>query len=187
MSRRVAVFGGSFSPPHLAHQMAILGALEIGAVDEVWMIPTYQHAFGKKLVAFADRVEMCRRMASPLGPRVTVSTLEAEIAEATGGESRTLHTLERLREILPGAALRLLIGADILGETHNWYRWSDIERIAPPLVFGRSGYAGDTCDLVLPDISSTEARRRLRAGESVDDLLPAAVSSYIVSRKLYQR
>jgi nicotinate-nucleotide adenylyltransferase len=182
MSRRVAIFGGSFNPPHLAHQMAITGALEIGAVDEVWVVPTYRHAFGKDLEPFADRVEMCRRMAVRLGPEVTVSTVEAEI----GGESRTLYTLERLVELLPGTVLRLLIGADILAETHSWYRWDEVERLAPPLVFGRSGHHSDGCDLVLPDISSTEARRRLAAGESVRELLPAAVASYIVDRGLYR-
>ena len=180
---RLAIFGGSFNPPHLAHQMAALGALEIDAVDEVWLVPTYRHAFGKTLAPFADRVEMCLRMAAPLGPRVTVSTVEAEI----GGESRTLHTLERIAELLPGAELRLLIGADILDETGSWYRWEDVERRAPPLVFGRAGYRGSArCELVLPDISSTEVRRRVAAGEPVADLLPAAVAGYIFERNLYR-
>lgn len=182
MTLRLAIFGGSFNPPHLAHQMAALGVLSIGAVDEVWLVPTYRHAFGKELAPFSDRVEMCRRMCAPLGPRVTVSTVEAEI----GGESRTLHTLERIAELLPGAELRLLIGADILEETSSWYRWPEVERRAPPLVFGRAGYdrtAG--FELVLPDISSTEVRRRIAAGEAVAELLPARVSDYIVRRNLY--
>lgn len=180
---RLAIFGGSFNPPHLAHQMAALGALEIGAVDEVWVVPTFQHAFGKELAPFTDRVQMCRLMAAPLGPRVAVSTVEAEI----GGESRTLRTLERVAGLLPEAELRLLIGADILDETESWYRWSDVARRAPPLVFGRAGYAGSArCDLVLPDISSTEVRRRIAAGESVAGLLPQAVAAYIVARDLYR-
>lgn len=180
---RLAVFGGSFNPPHLAHQMAALAALESGAVDVVWMIPTFQHAFAKELAPFADRVEMCERLAAPLGARVVVSRIEAEL----GGESRTLVTLERLAALLPEARLRLLIGADILAETASWHRWDRVIELAPPLVFGRAGHPESAgCDLVLPDISSTEIRRRLAAGEDVGGLLPEAVRTYIVGRGLYR-
>lgn len=179
---RVAVFGGSFNPPHLAHQMAALGALETAA-DAVWMIPTFRHAFGKDLAPFADRVEMCRRIAAALGDRVVVSRLEQEL----GGESRTLHTLERLRELLPDASFRLLVGADILAETASWYRWDEVAQMAPPLVLGRAGVpAPVACDLILPDISSTEIRRRLAGGEEVRGLLPESVLGYIVERGLYR-
>ena len=46
----VALFGGSFNPPHIAHQMVALWVLETQAVDGLWMLPTWRHPFGKPLV-----------------------------------------------------------------------------------------------------------------------------------------
>src|SRR5436853_6974273 len=91
---RVALFGGSFNPPHVAHQMAALYVLETAPVDELWLIPAFRHALGKPLQPFEDRLEMCRLAAAALGPRVDVSDVE----RAIGGASRTLYTLRRLRE-----------------------------------------------------------------------------------------
>ena len=39
-------------------------------------------------------------------------------------------TLQALAERLVGCSLRLVIGADILGERGKWYRWADIEKLA---------------------------------------------------------
>ena len=41
--RRVAFFGGSFNPPHVAHQMACLYVLETQPVDAVLVAPTWRH------------------------------------------------------------------------------------------------------------------------------------------------
>src|SRR6185295_8457563 len=126
--RRVALFGGSFNPPHVAHQMVCLYVLETEPVDEVVVVPCWKHPFDKELVPFADRLEMCRRAMEPLGPRVSVSNIEEEI----GGEtSRTLVTLEALAKQRPAVQWRLVIGADILPEREKWWRWSDIEKMAP--------------------------------------------------------
>jgi len=65
---RVAIYGGSFNPPHVAHQLAALYVLETQPVDELWFVPCFKHPFEKALESFEDRLEMCRRAAAPLGP-----------------------------------------------------------------------------------------------------------------------
>ena len=55
--RRVGLFGGSFNPPHVAHQLVALYVLET-LVDEVWFVPTYSHPFGKDLAAYDHRIAM---------------------------------------------------------------------------------------------------------------------------------
>ena len=67
---RVALFGGSFNPPHVAHQLAALYVLETAPVDELWFVPAFEHAFGKPLAPFDDRLAMCELAAAALGPRV---------------------------------------------------------------------------------------------------------------------
>jgi len=59
----IALFGGSFNPPHVAHQMVALFVLETAPVDELWITPTYRHAFSKQLVDYEHRIAMCELMA----------------------------------------------------------------------------------------------------------------------------
>lgn len=187
MTRAIAIFGGSFNPPHLAHQMMCLVALETGAVDEVWMLPTYRHAFGKTLAPFEDRVAMCELAARVFHGRVVVDPIERELAEG-GGESRTLHTLTALAARHPDAAFRLLVGEDILAEKHLWHRWEDVVRLAPPIVVGRAGApdADATAGFDLPAISSTDVRARIARGESAVPLVSRPVMDYIAGRGLYR-
>lgn len=187
MSRTVALFGGSFNPPHLAHQMVCLVALETAAVDEVWMLPTYRHAFGKELAPFDDRVEMCRLAAHAFGGGVLVDPIERELA-APGAESRTFHTLTALSTRHPGTAFRLLVGEDILAEKHLWYRWDDVVALAPPIVVGRAGAPQSATDagFDLPGISSSDVRARVARGVTAVPLVSRAVMDYIAGRGLYR-
>jgi nicotinate-nucleotide adenylyltransferase len=184
--RRIGLFGGSFNPPHIAHQMVCLVVLETEPVDEVWMVPTFRHAFGKPLAPFADRVEMCRRAAAAFGGRVAVSPIESELG---GEESRTYRTARALCERHPETSFRLVVGADILGEVASWYRWDDLTRLAPPLVVGRTGVAvpaPGVTGIELPAISSTEVRAILARGHSALPLVPRSVMDYIAGRGLYR-
>lgn len=179
--KTVAFFGGSFDPPHIAHQVLCLMVLEATEIDQVWMVPTFQHVFGKVMAPFSHRFALCERIARPFGDRVVVSDIEAEL----GGESRTLGTLEALTARHPEIAFRLLVGADILAERHRWHRWDDVARLAPPLVVARAGFPGG--DLPAPpDISSREIRNRLGRGESALPLVPRAVMDYIAAEGLYR-
>jgi len=62
--KQVALLGGSFNPPHVAHLMAAYWALATQGVAEVWLLPAFQHPFGKSLAAFEDRVRMCELAAA---------------------------------------------------------------------------------------------------------------------------
>ena len=183
MQGTIAIFGGSFNPPHVGHQLACLYVLETQPVDHLLCVPTYRHPFDKQLVAYADRLEMCRRMIAPLGLRASVSTIEEEL----GGEfSRTYNLLQALNLRHPAAELRLVIGADILRERDKWWRWADIEELAPPIVVGRAGFPGAE-GVELPAVSSTDIRARLAAGDSVAGLMPRSVLQYIEQKGLYRQ
>lgn len=179
---RVAIFGGSFNPPHLAHQMAALYVLETAAIDELWIVPAFQHPFGKALAPFADRLAMCELAAAALGPRVRVSSVEGEL----GAESRTLRTVRRLQRDFPTHAFSLVIGADLLTELPSWHESAELQRSVPLLVVGRAGFETGEARLALPRVSSTEVRAALAAGRPVDGLVPRAVLDYIAKHNLYK-
>lgn len=178
----VAVFGGSFDPPHVAHVLVACWARAAGGVDRVLVIPTFQHAFGKDSVSYDDRRAMAELAFGDL-PFVVIDDTERDL----GGESRTFHTLQALSEKYPGDSFRLVIGADILTETDRWFRWDDVAAMAPPLVVGRGGYPlPPECPLEMPEVSSTELRRDIAAGKSIAGRVPSPVVTYIETHGLYR-
>lgn len=177
------VYGGSFNPPHVGHQMACLYLLEALAADAVWLVPSRRHPFGKPLAAWDDRVELCRLLARPFGERVVVSAVEGQ-AELSG---RTIDTLEYLVEEFPTRRFALAIGTDILADTPEWHRWADIATMARVVVIGRAGYGSSPDGPVeLPAVSSSEIRGRVASGESIGGLVPRTIAEYIEEHSLYR-
>lgn len=180
----LAVLGGSFDPPHVAHVLVAAWARASAGAAHVHVVPAYAHPFGKRSAPFPDRVAMCELAFAGLD-FVTVDSIEAELAR----DGQRLYTVEVLRAIAdrhPQFALRLVIGADILADVHRWHRWDEIERLAPPLVVGRGGYPlPPECPFAMPAISSTEIRARLARGATTDALLPPAVRAHALFRHLY--
>jgi nicotinate-nucleotide adenylyltransferase len=184
---RLGVFGGTFDPPHLAHTMACLWALESGEVDRIVVVPVAHHAFGKEPAAdFAHRMAMCRLAMARLGEAVEVSDLEAR----RPGPSYMIDTLAVLAARHPGAAMRLLVGSDVIRQLPLWHRASEVMRLAPPLEIPRPapGESLDNRPGTLPAISSTAVRNSLRrnAGPPPIPLVSRDVLSYIKQYNLYQ-
>ncbi len=137
LAMRIALFGGSFNPPHLGHQLAALYVLETAGVDELWLVPTFQHPFDKALEPFEDRLAMCRLAADALGPRARVTDVEREL----GDESRTLRTVRALQARHPEHRFALVIGADLVAETATWYGAEELRATVPFIVVGRAGHS----------------------------------------------
>lgn len=180
---RVGVFGGSFNPPHVGHVLAATLVLSTGPIDRLLVVPTFRHPFGKPLASFDDRVAMCQA-AMGLIPRIEVSRVEAEL----GGESRTLWTLEHLKRVHPNWQLRLVVGGDIVNESHKWFGYDAICELAPPLVLGRAGVdARQPLRTLLPEVSSTDVRAMIERGEwdALAEIVPRDVLAYVRARGLY--
>lgn len=195
---RVAIFGGSFNPPHVGHELAALYVLETAPVDELWFVPCFKHPFEKELASFDDRFVMCELVAAALGSRARVSRVEAEL----GGESRTWNTIAALRARHPEVEFSLIVGADLIDEIDGWYRGAELKAKVPLLVVGRqaeagsprrAGPGGDRSPGVeeaeprpaMPAVSSRSIRARLAAGQPVTALLPRGVLTYARARGLY--
>ena len=186
---RVALFGGSFNPPHVAHQLVALYVLETQPVDELWFVPTFAHPFGKQLVGFEHRVAMCELAAAPLGARAKVSRAEAALAARPDFvASRTLDLVDHVAG--QGHAPRLVVGTDILHDAAKWYRWDDVVARAPLIVVGRAGHlpvGSAATGVTMPEISATQVRDALaHDASSVHGLVPASVLRYIAEHHLYQ-
>lgn len=173
---KVAVFGGSFNPPHVGHGMVASWLLWTGQAERVILMPTADHPFAKALQPYELRVRWCEAFARQLGPGVSVSTLEGE----RKGPSYTFDTLELLSERHPKDTFRPVLGADLIDGTSRWHRWEELEAKYPPIFVGRQGYPSLPMAPTFPKVSSTHIRTLLKQGQSVDGWVFSGVLPLLV-------
>ena len=185
LSGYTLVYGGSFNPPHMGHQLACLYGLEALGADSLWVVPVHEHPFGKALAPFEARVKMCELMVKPFGDRAQVNTIESELP----GPVRTFELFSALKQRHPEQSFAMLMGADLLAERHRWFRFEELQKLIKIVVVGRGGFAlepgEDVYEVNLPEVSSSDLRERLSNGKSIDGLIPATIQKYLINSKLY--
>ena len=206
---RLGFFGGSFDPVHNGHIGLARACQQQASLDGVWFTPVavqpLKHAGPH--ASNEHRVEMLRLAirfseSEPGGPPPRSSWRVCTLETDRGGLSYSVDTLREIHEQLPEAALFFLVGADTLRDVVGWKEPEQLFRLATPLVVCRPGEEkpnfaalATLCpevhkpllvDMPMIDVSSSEIRRRLAAGESIDDLVPPPVAEYISTHRLYR-
>ena len=113
------------------------------------------------------------------------------------GPSYTLDTVRELQAAQPGAQWFLIIGQDQYAGLHTWHGFEELLGRVTLAVANRPGtsvapnpqlgsVAAQAIALPMMDVSSTGIRRRVAAGQGIDDLVPAAVARYIDQHRLYR-
>lgn len=172
----IAIYGGSFDPPHNGHDAIVRWLLSSGTADFVWLVPSFKHAFGKDSTSWETRMAWCLAWAEGLDPRVGVSSLEGLIAAHNpDAPVYTIDVLDTLACADGDSAFRLVVGADNWARRGEWKDWQRIEQMYTPIVLGRGGIESPQGFPNFGDQSSSEVRRRLTAGEDVKSLLPVQV------------
>jgi nicotinate-nucleotide adenylyltransferase len=188
---RIGILGGTFDPPHLGHLLAASDAYEALGLDKVLFVPAAGQPFKSATVASAaDRLAMVERLVAD-DTRFAADPIEIE----RGGLSYTVETLRALRERFKAddaLALVLLLGADAAATLPQWREPDAVAALAEVVVLNRAGGAGSAAaagraiDTRRVDVSSTEIRARVRAGQSIHGFVPEPVAAYIEGRRLYR-
>lgn len=197
--RRIGVFGGTFSPPHLGHVHAAEAFLCAVKPDRLLVIPDALPPH-KELDGGAtaeDRFAMAKLAFSGL-PDTEVSDMELR----RGGVSYTSDTLSALAS--GDTKLYLLCGTDMFLTFDAWHLPQVIFDLATVCCVRREQnedereiqekkreyerkYGAEMLLIDAPvfEISSSELRGKLQSGEDVSALLPAGVEQYIRNKGLY--
>jgi nicotinate-nucleotide adenylyltransferase len=184
---RVGLLGGSFNPPHLGHLLMAVAVYATEEIDHLWVIPTADHAFGKKLAPFEDRVRMCHLAFRHLAGGAAVLDLESRLPRAPGTPSYTVDTLRALHAIRPGIKPVWIAGSDILPELSKWKEPDEVKKLCRMVIVPRRGFSEGTArpTIDLPLLSSTEVRDLIAQHADVSGLLDREVVHYIEKRSLY--
>lgn len=200
----IGICGGTFDPFHCGHLAPILAVRGIMQWDRVLYIPAYVQPFktDREAAPAHHRFAMTALATLPYDDFIA-SPMELE----RGAISYTVDTLASLRTQYPDATLDWIIGDDNLAQLMEWKSIGRIFELANFAVLTRlsaaqsvpSGLQRSTPQnrppsgaMVFADnetvpVSSTDVRRRLRAGEPIDDLVPPPVSRYIHHYELYRK
>jgi nicotinate-nucleotide adenylyltransferase len=195
-----ALLGGTFDPVHMGHLLLAQEMTVRLELDEVWFVPAGVPWMkqGTAIAGAEDRRKMVE-IAIADNPRFHLSTVELD----RPGETYTVDTLEELRVgPMSDGELLFVMGVDTLHRLHEWKAPARLLELAKVVVVLRPGHGEldlshlealhvSVQDRVVPvpmpliEISGTELRRRVRAGEPVRYLVPDAVAAYIEERGLY--
>lgn len=156
-------------------------------LDRVLIIPAgdpWQKA-GRDVTPGKHRLEMCRLAVD--GSR----GLEVDLRELD--RDGPTYTIETLGTFPGDEELFLILGSDSLSGIESWERWEEVvARVtlieAPRRNGGRgvgAAHGAIELDMGLLEISSTEIRRRVAAGEPYRYLVTAPVHEYIEAAGLY--
>jgi nicotinate-nucleotide adenylyltransferase len=188
---RTAVFGGTFDPPHSGHLVVASDVHQRLGVDRVLFVPASEppHKRGASRTSDALRLEMVR---AAIGDDERFEVDDVEIRR--GGVSYTVETLRALRARAAEERLWFVMGADQYREFSSWREPAAIRRLATLAVLAREGvpplereHEGVVhVPVTRVDISATEVRRRVAAGEPIRYLVPDAVRAIIAREGLYR-
>ena len=200
---RVAILGGTFNPPHLAHLLCASEAADQLGLDRVILMPVFTppHKEVPEEPGAEVRLGLCE-LAVADDDRLEVSRLEID----RGGPSFTVDTLRELHARHPEHELIFIVGGDMAVSLPTWKDPRMVLELATLGVAERSGatrrditerltaeYGDDVSDRLtffdMPrmDISSSEIRRRVAAGRTIRYLVPDAVADHIAEHGLYRR
>jgi nicotinate-nucleotide adenylyltransferase len=189
--QRLGLFGGSFDPVHLAHLLVAQAAREELSLARLFFIPAAQSPFKpeRQPTLAAERLRLLRLA---LAGKDWCEIDEQEIRR--GGTSYTIDTVRDYARRFALAEFFYLIGADHVSQLPKWRESEELAQLAEFVVIPRPGQAA--APLPAPfrgrmltgfplGVSSSQIRRRVEAGISIDDLVPAAVSEAIRNNRLY--
>ncbi|NEW59959.1 nicotinate (nicotinamide) nucleotide adenylyltransferase [Sulfurovum sp. bin170] len=158
----VALYGGSFDPPHIGHLAIVEEALKSLGINRLIVVPTFLNPFKTDSHHSPDeRLKQSNKLFGKI-PKVLVDDYEIQEGKATSSAKTLRHFQKRY------SVKYIIIGADNLDSITKWYNFNWLNSNITWVIATRAGYKLDTTALqkfkilkVEMDISSTEIRRKL--------------------------
>ena len=197
---KIAVYGGSFNPPHLGHTEAARTVAEALRPDKFLIIPDNlppHKEMEEDSPTPEQRMGLCKLAFSAI-PGAEISDMEIN----REGKSYTADTVDRLRELYPEDELYLVMGTDMLLSFEQWYRFRYLLDQCTLAVLARAEEDGDAIRahagymereygariVILPheplEMSSSDIRERLKVRLG-SELLDDGVYSQIIRCRYY--
>jgi nicotinate-nucleotide adenylyltransferase len=189
--QRIGLFGGSFNPVHTGHLLLAQAAIEELGLNRLFFILAAQSPFkvGQDFAPAEARLQLLRLA---LAGRMNCEVDEQEISR--GGVSFAVDTVRDYARRYPQGNLFYLIGADNVAQLPKWREAAQLATLAEFVVIPRPGdepvplpspFRGRLLKGMPFGVSASHIRARVKQGQSIEDLVPAAVAEAIRNNRLY--
>ena len=192
---RIGILGGTFDPPHRGHVDLARAAREAAGLDRVLFVVAARPPFkeGATHASAEDRLALVEVTLADAGdPAFEASRIELD----RPGVSYTIDTVHELQQQFPCAEFYFIVGSDTIADLPQWKDAAELARALRFIVNLREGgpqqiSPPEGFDLLVikgnvPEVSSSQMRQELAAGEPTGDLLSPATKAYIEKHGLYR-
>jgi len=160
----VALFGGSFDPPHIGHKAVVEAALNLKDINKVVVMPTFLNPFKSSSHLDAKkRLDLTKEMFCEFD-RVEVSDFEVLKGYKVPSIVTVKYLLKNYEKVY------LIIGADNLSSLHKWQEYEKLEKLVTFIVAKRDNIEIPKNYITLDvdeNISSTQIRKTLRTKDNI--------------------
>jgi len=196
---RLGIFGGTFDPPHIAHQILAEEALHQLDLDLIlWVLTSNPpHKHGQPITPLGDRLDMLQTVIAE-NPLFVLSRIDIDRKPP----HYAVDTVRLIREQYPAAELSYLMGGDSLRDLPIWHAPVDFVAACDALGVVRRPNAEielEDLEMLIPGITSkvqfveapllgvaaSQIRQFVRDGRPFRYYLPPKVYQIIKNRNLY--
>lgn len=192
MNNKIAVYGGAFDPPQLAHEAIARGVVEKAWLEKLYIVPSWPHPFK----AYKTKEEYRRRISEIFvenigSPKIELCTdfIDGKIPNTT------LNTDRYFKEKL-GIRPYQIFGSDLIEAFWAWDPTWEVAMRLPKIIIKRPWYEIDYSKIAnfiildlfdsspLAELSSTIVREWIKNGRYL--WMSPEVAEYIEENRLYQ-
>ena len=204
--KSIAIMGGTFDPIHYGHLATAEAVLHRFNVDKIIFMPTghsymKENGEGEKVTPNEQRF-MMTSLATVRNKNFLTSRIEID----RKGKTYTVDTIEEIRKLCgPDVHIYFITGADAIEQIMTWKNPEKLFSLCDFIAVTRPGYnknklyeeIGEIMGkyksriyyMQVPalEISSSDIRKRVAAGQPIKYLLPESVEEYIEKFGLYKK
>lgn len=199
---KIGILGGSFNPPHTGHLILSLQVKKILSLDEIWLMPCFQHPFHKNLAPVEHRLKMTKLLAQD---NIKVSNYEIN----QNKQSYTIDTLRALTQKFCQHTFYWIMGSDQLQNIREYKDWQELTQKYNIIIFPREPMLPNiekkvkeqlgsktipsnitvlkSKKLILTNASSSGIRQKIKNKQPITHLVPQKVIKYITKYHLYEK
>lgn len=196
--KKILVYGGSFSPPHIGHAITIESAIRQFKCDEIWLLVSPDRPDKKMSASVLDRQTMLEILTSEIFTKPSIPLKISDFELKQGKFKSTYDTYKKLKNDYKDYEFAFLFGTDVIADLMDWWTdgaalASEAEIVAYPVNRGKQlpeilpkFFTLLDQEIVTTTISSTFIRNLIARGYSGLPYLTPGVAEYIQQHEIYK-
>jgi nicotinate-nucleotide adenylyltransferase len=168
----VAIYGGSFDPPHIGHEKVVIFAQKVLEIDKVIVLPNFLNPWKSNFkIAPEERFKLLTKLFED-EKNVEISRFEIE----NGRPTLTIESVRHFSKIYD--KIDLIIGADNVNSIQKWDEFEEIDSLVNWVVATRNGIRVPNGFKIL-NVDEVVSSTEIRSGKNIE-MIPEKIRSDVL-------